>query len=128
MAASPLRVEDALSYLDNVKNQFSDQPRVYNEFLDIMKDTGQKHIEIFICYVFITYFKVEVMFLSYVKEFKSQSTDTPGVIQRVTQLFQGHPDLIIGHRYKTFLEVVFIGPPSIDFFPKNRLYITVIFK
>ena len=27
MTASPLRVEDALSYLDNVKNQFSDQPR-----------------------------------------------------------------------------------------------------
>ena len=71
MAASPLRVEDALSYLDNVKNQFSDQPRVYNEFLDIMK------------------------------EFKSQSTDTPGVIKRVTQLFQGHPDLIIG--FNTFL-------------------------
>ena len=57
-AASPLRVEDALSYLDNVKNQFADQPRVYNEFLDIMK------------------------------EFKSQSTDTPGVIRRVTTLFQ----------------------------------------
>ena len=69
--------------------------RVYNEFLDIMK------------------------------EFKSQSTDTPGVISRVTQegfssasisklpasnndhfenlekLFQGHPDLIIG--FNTFL-------------------------
>ena len=58
MAAEPLRVEDALSYLDNVKNQFADQPRVYNEFLDIMK------------------------------EFKSQSTDTPGVIRRVTTLFQ----------------------------------------
>lgn len=70
-AASPLRVEDALSYLDNVKNQFADQPRVYNEFLDIMK------------------------------EFKSQSTDTPGVIRRVTTLFQGHPDLIIG--FNTFL-------------------------
>lgn len=67
----PLRVEDALTYLDKVKNQFSDQPRVYNEFLDIMK------------------------------EFKSQSTDTPGVIRRVTHLFQGHPDLIIG--FNTFL-------------------------
>ena len=54
-----------------MKNQFSDQPRVYNEFLDIMK------------------------------EFKSQSTDTPGVIRRVTHLFAGHPDLIIG--FNTFL-------------------------
>ena len=62
-AASPLRVEDALSYLDNVKNQFADQPRVYNEFLDIMK------------------------------EFKSQSTDTPGVIRRVTTLFQARVDI-----------------------------------
>ena len=75
-AASPLRVEDALSYLDNVKNQFADQPRVYNEFLDIMK------------------------------EFKSQSTDTPGVIRRVTQLFHGYQDLIIG--FNTFLPTGYV--------------------
>jgi paired amphipathic helix protein Sin3a len=30
--------QDALSYLDQVKVQFSDQPDVYNRFLDIMKD------------------------------------------------------------------------------------------
>merc|ERR1719431_716042 len=47
-------------------NQFSDHSHVYNEFLDIMK------------------------------EFKSQSTDTQGVIRKVTHLFQDHPDLIIG--------------------------------
>lgn len=34
----PLNVTDALSYLDAVKNQFHDQPEVYNRFLDIMKD------------------------------------------------------------------------------------------
>lgn len=34
----PLNVTDALSYLDAVKNQFQDQPDVYNNFLDIMKD------------------------------------------------------------------------------------------
>ena len=30
--------KDALTYLDQVKVQFHDQPEVYNRFLDIMKD------------------------------------------------------------------------------------------
>lgn len=30
--------QDALSYLDQVKVQFHEQPDVYNRFLDIMKD------------------------------------------------------------------------------------------
>lgn len=34
----PLNVTDALTYLDNVKVQFVDEPEVYNNFLDIMKD------------------------------------------------------------------------------------------
>jgi hypothetical protein len=33
-----LKVEDALSYLDQVKLQFAKQPDVYNQFLDIMKE------------------------------------------------------------------------------------------
>ncbi|XP_064471314.1 paired amphipathic helix protein Sin3a-like [Ornithodoros turicata] len=66
-----LKVEDALSYLDQVKFKFGSQPQVYNDFLDIMK------------------------------EFKSQSIDTPGVIQRVSNLFKGHPELIVG--FNTFL-------------------------
>ena len=66
-----LKVEDALSYLDQVKFQFERQPEVYNQFLDIMK------------------------------EFKSQSIDTPGVISRVSNLFRGHTDLIEG--FNTFL-------------------------
>jgi paired amphipathic helix protein Sin3a len=61
-----LKVEDALSYLDQVKFQFERQPEVYNQFLDIMKD------------------------------FKSQNIDTPGVISRVSNLFRGHNDLIEG--------------------------------
>lgn len=36
--ARPLNVTDALSYLDAVKNQFADNPDIYNQFLDIMKD------------------------------------------------------------------------------------------
>ncbi|KAI6251425.1 Paired amphipathic helix protein pst1 [Erysiphe necator] len=59
-------LNDALSYLDQVKVQFADQPDVYNRFLDIMKD------------------------------FKSQVIDTPGVINRVSDLFAGHPNLIQG--------------------------------
>ncbi|KAK4993339.1 Transcriptional regulatory protein sin3 [Elasticomyces elasticus] len=63
--------QDALSYLDQVKVQFADQPDVYNRFLDIMKD------------------------------FKSGAIDTPGVIERVSSLFAGNPDLIQG--FNTFL-------------------------
>ena len=59
-------LNDALSYLDQVKVQFSGNPDVYNQFLDIMKD------------------------------FKSQAIDTPGVIGRVSQLFKGNPSLIQG--------------------------------
>lgn len=33
-----LKVEDALSYLDQVKYKFNTQPQVYNDFLDIMKE------------------------------------------------------------------------------------------
>jgi len=38
MSQLPLNVKDALSYLEMVKVKFSDQPDVYNQFLDIMKD------------------------------------------------------------------------------------------
>ena len=64
-------LNDALTYLDQVKVRFADQPEVYNKFLDIMK------------------------------EFKGQVIDTPGVIDRVSSLFSGHPQLIQG--FNTFL-------------------------
>ncbi|KAJ2610085.1 hypothetical protein EV177_004146 [Coemansia sp. RSA 1804] len=70
-SARPLNVSDALSYLDLVKSQFRDRPEVYNQFLEIMK------------------------------EFKSHAIDTPGVIERVSQLFYGSPNLIQG--FNTFL-------------------------
>ncbi|KAF0699793.1 Aste57867_9634 [Aphanomyces stellatus] len=80
-----LRVEDALLYLDQVKQQFGDQPDVYNQFLDVMK------------------------------EFKSNTIDTPGVIQRVSELFKGHPNLIFG--FNTFLPPGYrIRPESIDLY------------
>jgi len=33
-----LKVEDALAYLEQVKQKFKDKPQVYNRFLDIMKE------------------------------------------------------------------------------------------
>ena len=38
MAIANNTIQDALSYLDQVKVRFVDQPDVYNRFLDIMKD------------------------------------------------------------------------------------------
>ena len=61
-----VKFENALEFLDQVKIQFKNNPTVYNSFLEIMKD------------------------------FKTQAIDTPGVIARVTQLFAGHPQLILG--------------------------------
>eukprot|EP00049_Salpingoeca_infusionum_P009546 m.161692 g.161692 ORF g.161692 m.161692 type:complete len:1543 (-) comp14364_c2_seq1:375-5003(-) len=69
--AESLKVEDALSYLDKVKLHFGSKPQVYNKFLKIMKD------------------------------FKSQKITTPDVIKSVSQLFEGHADLIVG--FNTFL-------------------------
>ncbi|KAJ3035457.1 Transcriptional regulatory protein sin3 [Rhizophlyctis rosea] len=85
----PLNVKDALSYLDQVKIQFSDQPEVYNRFLDIMKDFKSQSIAI-----------------------TSNQIDTPGVIDRVSSLFRGHPNLIMG--FNTFL------PPGYKIEPTNN--------
>ena len=92
-----LKVEDALSYLDRVKMIFVQRPKVYNDFLDIMK------------------------------EFKSQSLDTPGVIKRVATLFHGREELIVGfnaflpHGYRIELGAdKIVRSPSVivpEFFP-----------
>jgi hypothetical protein len=55
-----------LAYLEKVKRQFGSKPRIYNQFLDIMKD------------------------------FKAHTIDTPGVIGKVRELFKGHDNLILG--------------------------------
>ncbi|EYC36336.1 hypothetical protein Y032_0907g2974 [Ancylostoma ceylanicum] len=82
MNQNRVKVEDALSYLDQVKTQFADQPNVYTQFLDIMKD------------------------------FKSQAIDTPGVITRVSRLFHGRSALIMGFNtfLPPGFEVRVIGP------------------
>lgn len=80
-------MQDALSYLDQVKVQFADQPDVYNRFLDIMKDFKSQAWVVTMRYSLI--------------ELTSPSIDTPGVINRVSELFAGHPNLIQG--FNTFL-------------------------
>lgn len=62
----PEKFERALDFLEQVKLQFQNQPQVYNQFLEIMKD------------------------------FKTKVIDTPGVIGRVSELFVGNPHLIKG--------------------------------
>lgn len=88
-AGRELKVEDALLYLDQVKLEFGSRPRIYNEFLEIMK-----------C-------------------FKAQEVDTVGVINRVRTLFRGYNNLILGFNtflpegYKIEMrggEVRFVGP------------------
>ncbi|KAL3640139.1 hypothetical protein CASFOL_015107 [Castilleja foliolosa] len=66
-----LTTSDALTYLKEVKDMFQDQRDKYDQFLDVMKD------------------------------FKAQRVDTAGVIGRVKELFNGHPNLILG--FNTFL-------------------------
>ncbi|KAL5498737.1 hypothetical protein ACEPAH_2092 [Sanghuangporus vaninii] len=87
-----LNVTDALTYLDSVKRQFSDSPGVYNRFLDIMKD------------------------------FKNQTIDTPGVIQRVSTLFAGYPQLIEG--FNTFLPAGYRIECSVDAHDTNIITVT----
>lgn len=61
-----LTTSDALTYLREVKNRFTNQREIYDQFLDVMK------------------------------EFKAQIIDTNGVIAKVKTLFKGHPELVMG--------------------------------
>jgi histone deacetylase complex regulatory component SIN3 len=59
-------LDDALTYLDQIKARFSDNPEVYNSFLDALKDYSKGII------------------------------DTPGVIDRVSLLFLDEYELLAG--------------------------------
>ncbi|GMF04914.1 unnamed protein product [Ambrosiozyma monospora] len=60
----PLNVRDALTYLDQVKLQFSSQTDVYTNFLDIMKDfKSQKYVSLtasFLCLGCLNYLRPEI--------------------------------------------------------------------
>jgi len=59
-------IEDAQSYLVQVKINFANQPQVYNSYMNVMKD------------------------------FKSEKIGPSEVIARVIYLFKDHPDLLLG--------------------------------
>jgi paired amphipathic helix protein Sin3a len=61
-----MKHEDAMEFLERVRDIFSDRPFIYNSFLGVMK------------------------------EFKEQTITTDGVIDRVKVLFRGHSDLLQG--------------------------------
>lgn len=101
-----------------MKLQFGNQPQVYNDFLDIMKEFKSQRYVWFYCQLpqhlkeIISYcFQLsQIYHTKPVKHHKLlndcglyyfSSIDTPGVINRVSQLFKGHPDLIMG--FNTFL-------------------------
>jgi paired amphipathic helix protein Sin3a len=63
--------------------QFQERPDVYNKFLDIMKDFKSQR------------WGLEALLVL------TSSIDTPGVIDRVSTLFRGNPNLIQG--FNTFL-------------------------
>ena len=64
--SNELLLSAANAYLDQIKYQFRNDPGVYNQFLDIMKD------------------------------FKEGFLDTPGVIRSTITLFNGDADLLTG--------------------------------
>ena len=82
-----ITTEEALSYLNQIKHTFFNQPQVYKDFLDIMKD------------------------------FKYKCIETPGVISRVSHLFKGHPELIVG--FKLFLPVKYFIEMGSDNYLSN---------
>lgn len=65
-SARNLTYNDALAYLKLVRTIFQDRVDTYEEFLEVLS------------------------------EFKSERIDTNGVVTKVTELFKGHNDLIIG--------------------------------
>lgn len=67
------QVQDGLRYLEKVRNHFVHKPEVYHNFLDVLKD------------------------------FKSKTLDTHGVIKRVKELFKGEDELILS--FNQFLPV-----------------------
>ena len=66
------QVEDALSYLDQVKLQFGTQPHVYNEFLDIMKEF-KSQTWVTLCSYWIAVYGVRVVQLTYLSALYSKT-------------------------------------------------------
>ncbi|CAN0924117.1 Paired amphipathic helix protein Sin3-like 3 [Linum grandiflorum] len=65
MSVPKLTPDEALAYMKAAQDRLENEPEKYDEFLEVLKD------------------------------FKAQRIDTAGVIERVNDLFKGHPDLML---------------------------------
>jgi paired amphipathic helix protein Sin3a len=90
---SPLVLDDALAYMDQVKAEFADRPHIYNEFLDTTK------------------------------AFMAQKVNTVEAIRRLNNLFQGNRRLMLGFNtflsngYRIAIQSdAGIGPPEVVVF------------
>jgi histone deacetylase complex regulatory component SIN3 len=90
--------------------QFGSQPQVYNDLLGILKEfNSQRYSEkLWFAIIIILYYPTSIYKASKVLSllcnfliFSSQSIDTLCVISRVSNLFKGHPEMIVG--FNTFL-------------------------
>ena len=88
-----LSIHDALEYLDTIKAQFANEPEVYNNFLDIMKDfKGKRRVPLL--HVAVKLYRSGRT--DRVSDVRHNRLDTPGVIERVANLFHGYPNLLRG--------------------------------
>ncbi|KAG8517288.1 Paired amphipathic helix protein Sin3b [Galemys pyrenaicus] len=97
-----LQVEDALTYLDQVKIRFGSDPATYNGFLEIMKEFKSQRYS-WGSFPHPGYTLAERSWSPIwaggpddLVQVVESLIDTPGVIRRVSQLFHEHPDLIVG--------------------------------
>lgn len=100
-----MQVEDALMYLEQVKQQLGDRPDVYSQFLDIMKDfKAQVYVRpvehcTTICVSCSAHHRLMSLCCLH-------SVDIPGVIDRVVRLFKDDLHLIRG--FSVFVPQAFV--------------------
>ena len=92
--------------LSQVKTQFQTKPHIYNRFLEIMKA--------FKASTCVPRQRIRAASAPAPRASPPRSIDTPGVIKRVSELFKGHNNLILG--FNTFLppgyKIELISSPS----------------
>jgi paired amphipathic helix protein Sin3a len=84
-----LDIGDSLKYLDSIKLRFLHAPHVYERFLDIMKSFKEGTYVVYALFSFFAH-------PTFPNSPLDRSINTTGVIQSTCELFDGHPDLIMG--------------------------------
>ena len=83
-ANRPPNVTNTITSLDLIKSRFLERQEIRKRFLDLMKELKDKPC--------VTFFPERVAPM--IPWLKMNSIDTPGVIQRVAELFHGQSDLV----------------------------------